>query len=412
MALLSSQVNAIQALGRFPCNDDITLSTDNSAFLAAKQLSKFRIKGAEYVREEEVATAGRSRSTTSLIWRFGEAIVRCKDGVRMFYCYDCERKRYPQKLPVLKGTSNVRKHLEDVHKRNMETGEIREPEESVRKSAVWSYVSKTNYDHFKHLVVRWFAFCQLALFMVENTFFREVVTYLNTGLGSMLPRASSTLRRWIMDEFEAQKKLVTAELSKSISRVHISFDIWTAGNWVGFLSVYGYWIDLMGCRQRRLLAFRRIYGSHSGENQADVLEEVLQSYGLDQKVGYFVSDNASSNSLAVKYLLQAIQPGIADAASRRLRCLGHSINLAAQALLAGGDPECGISSGTEVGNRELWNKKWTEFEIAARSWIHTGPLGKLQRVVQYVLASGKRREEFGEIKGGRKVEEFDHLCVI
>ena len=38
-------------------------------------------------------------------------------------------------------------------------------------------------------------------------------------------------------------------------------------------------------------------------------------------------------------------------------------------------------------------------------------VGKLHKLVKYILASPQRREEFGDIKGGRKVKEFDHLGV-
>jgi hypothetical protein len=47
----------------------------------------------------------------------------------------------------------------------------------------------------------------------------------------------------------------------------------------------------------------------------------------------------------------------------------------------------------------------------ADAWQSIGSLGKLHRLIKYVLASPQRREEFGEIKGGRKVIEFDHLGV-
>lgn len=49
-------------------------------------------------------------------------------------------------------------------------------------------------------------------------------------------------------------------------------------------------------------------------------------------------------------------------------------------------------------------------ERAARGWIHASLLGKLQRLVKYILASSSCREEFGGVSGSKKVQ-FDHLGV-
>jgi hypothetical protein len=246
----------------------------------------------------------------------------------------------------------------------------------------------------------------MALFMLENLFFRELITYLNKGLGGLLPRSQKTLRNWIMEEFEERKKCLAAELSFSRSRIHISFDIWTAGNFVGFMSILAYWIDASGQRQRRLLAFKRVYGSHSGENQSEVLLEAFKEYQISDNIGYIVSDNASSNTSAVDIVLYELEPGITPAQikARRLRCFGHIINLAAQSLLAGSDAE-------KRRVKEELEFDDVDFDHQSARWIHQGPVGKLQRLVKYVLASPQRREEFGAVNGGRKVEQFDHLGV-
>ena len=89
-------------------------------------------------------------------------------------------------------------------------------------------------------------------------------------------------------------------------------------------------------RQRRLLAFRRIYRSHSGENQAAIILEVLEEYSINkaQKIGWFVCDNASSNDAAVAAVLKALELAMSEEEmfGRRLRCLGHIINLSARSL--------------------------------------------------------------------------------
>jgi hypothetical protein len=287
----------------------------------------------------------------------------------------------------------------------------------VKQFEVLTVVARTDFVVFKQLLVKWFVCCQLALFMLENTYFRLLLSYLNKGLSGLLPKARTTLRRWIIEEFEAQKESVTAELSRSVSRIHISFDVWLASNIHGYLAVWGYWIDVDGHRQRRLLAFKRMYYSHSGENQAETLHSVLEGYSITRRLGYTVSDNITSNDRATELLLQRLEPGISrkEVQGRRLRCFGHIVNLAAQSLLAASPAE--VEKATQELEDEVSEKEEpaaaVEVEFGGRSaaWIRSGPLGKLQRIIKYILASGQRREEFAEVKGGRRVQEFDHLGV-
>jgi hypothetical protein len=234
---------------------EVTLSKDNPFYKPETDVKRFKIAGKEYLRKSELAASQKRRTPTSKCWRYGEPLIRLKDKVEVYYCYDCERANQTQQLPVLNGTAGGRQHMKGAHSRDPDTGLIDEPRK--RPAAIFTLVERSDFDLFKTLLLRWFVFCQMALFMLENMYFRELVTYLNKGLGGLMPKASKTLRNWIMEAYENQKKQLAEELSFSRSKIHISFDIWTAGNWVGFLSVWAYWIDSSGDRQRRLLSFRR-----------------------------------------------------------------------------------------------------------------------------------------------------------
>ena len=62
-------------------------------------------------------------------------------------------------------------------------------------------------------------------------------------------------------------------------------------------------------------------------------------YGLtSDQIGWFVLDNASSNDTCVAEILKGLD--IDDTVEhRRLRCLGHIINLAAKSFLFGADSD-------------------------------------------------------------------------
>jgi hypothetical protein len=53
------------------------------------------------------------------------------------------------------------------------------------------------------------------------------------------------------------------------------------------------------------------------------------------KLGYFIANNDGRNDTCIRAILRKHRPNIKDLNSRRVRCLGHIINLAAKAFLFG-----------------------------------------------------------------------------
>jgi hypothetical protein len=383
-------------------NPSVTLNPDSPRYCKDDPPSSIELGGVKYMRKKVLAKKS-DRKEPSLAWSFGEKIYKVLDKRPFYYCYDCEDSRSGQQLPSADGTTGARVHMKAYHNRDPDTGVVTAKALKKDKDKVISFIKEESLSTFKGLLVRWFVVCQLAFFMLENTVFRDLITYLSSGLAAYLPKARATLRKWIMAEYEEQKIALKEELEASISKVHVSFDIWTAGSWIGIISVWAFWINSAGERQRRLLAFRRIHRSHSGENQAAIVLEVLEEYGISSNTGYFVCDNASSNDAAVSIIAKALNPAIstAEATARRLRCFGHIINLSARSLLDPSSPELTVA----IAELEM------EGFGDASTWQPTGSLLKLHNLVKYILASPQRREEFGEITGGRRNREFDHLGV-
>jgi putative exporter of polyketide antibiotics len=68
-----------------------------------------------------------------------------------------------------------------------------------------------------------------------------------------------------------------------------------------------------------------------GANIAGKVLEVLYAFRIDkQKIGYFIFDNAENNSTAIKVI--SAELGF-NSRLRRGRCISHTLNLAAKALL-------------------------------------------------------------------------------
>ncbi|KJZ68349.1 hypothetical protein HIM_12258 [Hirsutella minnesotensis 3608] len=105
----------------------------------------------------------------------------------------------------------------------------------------------------------------------------------------------------------------------------------------------------------------------------------MESYEIGQNVGFFMTDNASSNDTCIRELARrysVIKP------KSRLRCVGHMLNLIVKALLFGqgvGKLEKQLCGASDEERFEIWRK---------HSFI-----GKLHNFCVWVNRSDQRREQ-------------------
>ena len=87
---------------------------------------------------------------------------------------------------------------------------------------------------------------------------------------------------------------------------------------------------------RSLLAgIRRIKGSYNSENIAKAVIFILKEMINIERLGFFISDNATPNNTIIQAILTHLYPDLKDPDSRRVRCLRYIINFAAKAFLFG-----------------------------------------------------------------------------
>ena len=93
--------------------------------------------------------------------------------------------------------------------------------------------------------------------------------------------------------------------------------------------------------------------------------------------------------------------------ARRLRCLGHVINLAAKAFLYGKDFD---AFEKDVENVRANSELLKELDV----WRKRGPVGKLHNVIVFICRSPQRRQKFADTKGFSTDEKtnFDHLNLV
>jgi hypothetical protein len=152
-----------------------------------------------------------------------------------------------------------------------------------------------------------------------------------------------------------------------------------------------------------LLGFRRLRGPHSGENQAALFWDIVQEMDITRRLGFFTLDNATSNDSALEFIAQRSREiGIPfEPQQRRIRCLGHVLNLTVKALIWG-------KHSASIEQHLLAETQPEEEVQTIQHWRKYGPLGKLYNCIRYVLKTLQRRERFEErchhyVKDGQPV---------
>lgn len=105
---------------------------------------------------------------------------------------------------------------------------------------------------------------------------------------------------------------------------------------------------------------------------------MLLRFGIAHKIGYAVLDNAENNDTAMVELGKRL--GF-DGHQRRGRCVGHTLNLSAKALLFGQHVKA-IEDET-TGAQVLSDSEWKE-------WTKRGPVGKFRLFAFDIFSSPSR----------------------
>ncbi|CUS13179.1 unnamed protein product, partial [Tuber aestivum] len=186
-----------------------------------------------------------------------------------------------------------------------------------------------------------------------------------------MPTSASTISTWLLDSFHQNKTHIRSLLySNAISSIHLSFDLWTSSNYLALLAVIAFWVDESGCIQHALLGLPRLLGSHTGENQGQLLWQLILDYGLQDYLGYFCLDNASNNLTALHFLSGGYSALVPDSiqfntAQRYIRCYASNQN-----------------------EHHTIEKENRDSEV----WRKIGPLGKLRNIIVWIRNSPQRRE--------------------
>ena len=180
----------------------------------------------------------------------------------------------------------------------------------------------------RELLATWLVERRHPFIEVESQAFTNFVEYLNPLAVNKLPKSGNTCRADIMKCFQSTKSIVKESLRSARSRIHLSFDLWISPNYKAILAIVGHWTNSEYKVEIATLGMRVILGEHKGVDLTPVLLEVIKEYEIKDKLGWFMSDNAGNNDIALRNLNELLQEeggqGF-DIDERRLRRLGHIV---------------------------------------------------------------------------------------
>ena len=178
-------------------------------------------------------------------------------------------------------------------------------------------------------------------------------------------------------------------MQTALTKIHLSPDGWSSANNLPILGVTVHFISTDNVLQHLTIGMPELYGEHSSENMAETLLKLLDEYGIYDKIGYIMADNASSNDTMIRALESSLQQlGIPFNQSRRLRCNSHIINLSVLAFLFKKHPWQQENDYIGPSDTEL------------TQWRKIGPLGKLHNIIMYVQRSPQRLQAFKALSRG------------
>ena len=348
---------------------------------------------------------GQARKLQSDIWNYYTLID--SSSMKCNYCLTTYRTRG--------GTHAPRNHLLQKHKidsanrltiataqyeERIEVALLRLPEEEKERKDrqfLKEATSRLSKQHLEYLYLKWTVMADVEFSQIYNKDFRTFLHYINQPANKMLPSSDTTIRTRVMLLFQEGQQRLRYLLQSAASSIHLTCDAWTSSNSLALLGVVSHFVDESGALRTLLLALKELEGEHSGENMAIIILDVLSTYAIRNRLGYFVMDNATNNDTMVEAIARNFQEidGVRyDPIEHRLRCIGHIINLSVQAFLFGRHPDVegnhhgGEGEGEGPSDKEL------------QDYRKLGPQGKLHNIIVYIMRSPQRIQKFRRLSKG------------
>lgn len=353
----------------------------------------------------------------SHIWSFArparpDEAAKDKHNHKIWYCGQGKGKDC-----VFRGTATlryVRSHLESQHRIELST----EPSEASARSARFSSIDhlfkkqKVKVDAEQERVLegvlhRDRVLQALVHLVARRSLPQNIITWpefhafcatLNHAAPRMIGTSPGIIRRQMKRNFSLHRVTVQGLIARARSRIHLCTDTWTSpqGHRKEFQAVNAHFVDEYGCQQKALLALPELLRGHAGVQCAEQIFRVAKAFGFQHRLGSITSDNASAMTTMATQLEDLLRREEVEwsAATNRLRCLGHILNIAVQAFLFVRDKDA-LEYASQQCTQQPLDQALGE---QAGGWCSMQPLLKVKELA-IALRSTRHSNAFKAIAG-------------
>ena len=360
-----------------------------------RRLERRQIRGVTWLLVEHPANIRRN-SHTSRIWDHGGQYLNLQTS-EIPHSWICDHCDSIIKLARSQSSWNISRHLRRAHQIRIkrENSEVEEEEQETTQGThiegFRALVTMIDIERFRRLLVRWIVQGQIPFSAVKLAQFKDLLVCLQPGIERYLIHSHSTMKSWVDSEYTRARQQLKARINTSLSRIHLSFDIWTSPSYSAVVGVCAHFLSPNLSLTHALLGLKELVGAHQGESIAELVSKLILYFEIQDKIGVYVGDNAGNVDTAVKALVREFHSDESEQ-GRRSRCCGHIINLAAKAFLLGTECEAfedEIDAAEQATMRDEQN-----LVVEQAKWRSRGPIGKFHNVVAYIRATSQRRQEF------------------
>jgi hypothetical protein len=225
------------------------------------------------------------------VWKHGWRVIHKQDQKLYWLCKVCHLKKSHSQhaYQISHGLTGPRRHLARpphstnlLNKRRIDaiisSSNSREstPSTTSLRSGLHAYYNEFHPHEFKALLLEWIVQDNTAFQALESPRLQRILTYLNPAVDrrGCLP-VHKTVKRWITAVYDSHIGVVTEALATAVTKVHISFDLWTSRSLIAFCGINVHFLDNESNYRTFLLALPRHFGTHKGINVADTISATI-----------------------------------------------------------------------------------------------------------------------------------------
>ena len=311
-------------------NLDLHLTTDSSSGAStdpqSQEEAKDLWKDFPWRHFPEYTVAERVGQKQSWVWQHGYDIQFNSDTSRKIWVCGCCISQKLKKAPAssrAEGTPNIENHLFKEHgvtdpsgKRQQSKAKNRVAEKTPSRNIVAmlgldvsnpreqeianALIRRFDKSRFQKLLIEWIVDSNGSFRQAEHLRLR-IFEYLNPSVEQTQAHTGHDIvRKRIVQIYESNKAHIIKVLKGVPGQIHVSFDGWRSRNRHALYGIICFYADSNGYLSKLVLGLPELGARHTGENIAAQILEILESYEILDKIGYFTLDNASNMDSATE----------------------------------------------------------------------------------------------------------------